>query len=292
LICRSTNDGATWQQFTTGTTQIFRALSFSSTTRGFAVGTNGTICIYNGTNWVAQTTGTTANFNSVKVVGNTAWAVGSGGVICRYNGSAWVTANFGVASEFYGVSFLREDFGFAVGAGGVICRYNGSAWVAVNTSVRSALRNVVVVDENTICISGDNGLLVESYDGGQTWQELTVVSQTSLLTLTVSEGQGFAFCAGGAGFRTIVPRRASGLAGLATGTERRINASWFSSNSQYGCVATDGGGIRVTNDGGRTWSTSNTGISENIYAVTQQGSTSYFAGANGVICVSTNGGQT
>jgi photosystem II stability/assembly factor-like uncharacterized protein len=290
LICRSTNNGATWTTQATGTTATFHSLAFSSATRGFAVGTGGTICIYNGTTWTAQTTGTTANFNGVSIVGNTAWAVGSGGVICRYNGTSWVQVNSGAIGTFYDVSFLRDNLGFAVGANGLLCRYNGTVWQQVSTDVNITWRSVFVADENTIVISGAGGLICQSTDGGQTWQTLSVGSSAVLTTVGVAGGQVRVFGAGGAGYAFTV-RVATGLVNLNTGTDQRINTTWFS-DAQNGFIGTDRGGVRVTINGGQTWTTSNTGVTSNINAIRKVGGVLFLAGANGVICRSTDNGAT
>ena len=290
LICRSTDNGVTWTTQATATTATFRGLAFSSATRGFAVGTGGTICIYNGTTWVAQNSGTTADFTGVSIVGNTAWAVGAGGVICRYNGTSWVPVNSGATGDFYDVSFLSENLGFAVGANGLLCRYNGTAWQQVPTGVTSAWRSVFVADDSTIVISGDGGLMCQSTDGGQTWQTLTVGSSVGLTAVGVAGGQAFAFGTGGAGFSFTV-RLPTGLVSLNTGTEQQINTTWFS-DAQNGLIGTDGGVVRRTTDGGRTWTASNTGITSNIYAIRKVGTVAFFAGANGVICRSNDNGVT
>jgi hypothetical protein len=82
----------------------------------------------------------------------------------------------------------------------LLCRYNGTSWVAVNTGVTTAFRSVVIVDENTIVISGDGGLICQSTDGGLTWQTLSVGSSVSLTSLALAGGQVRAFGTGGAGF--------------------------------------------------------------------------------------------
>lgn len=83
----------------------------------------------------------------------------------------------------------------------------------------------------------------------------------------------------------------AGLQGVTTGTQEQINAAWFS-DAQNGFTATDNGGVRVTTNGGQTWTTSATGVTSNINAIRQVGGVAFLAGANGVICRSTNNGAT
>jgi photosystem II stability/assembly factor-like uncharacterized protein len=87
LLCISTNNGASWQAFETNTDSTFNDLAFYDSQRGFAVGTAGIICVYDGRSWVPQITDTTETFHGVAVAGDAAGAVGTGGLICRYNGT-------------------------------------------------------------------------------------------------------------------------------------------------------------------------------------------------------------
>jgi hypothetical protein len=109
-----------------------------------------------------------------------------------------------VTASFYAVDFLRANFGFAVGADGVICRYNGTSWVAVNSGVTTAFRSVLIVDDNTIVVSGDGGLVCLSTDGGLTWQTLSVGTSASLTTLALAGDEVLAFGDGGTGFAFFV----------------------------------------------------------------------------------------
>ncbi|KAB2662816.1 MAG: hypothetical protein DVB31_11195 [Verrucomicrobia bacterium] len=208
LLCISTNAGASWTPFAAGTAATFNGLCFQSPTSGWAVGSAGTICRYNGTAWTSYPTGIAETFYGVAFdggPGGVAWAVGSGGTICRYNGSGWSSWPVGTGATFYGVSFLNPNLGFAVGSGGTICRYNGTAWVALNTGTTGTFRSVVVADANTVYAAGDNGLFCVSRDGGNTWLPLGLGSSGGLGALAYNSGRVFLFGAGGAGYSLPVP---------------------------------------------------------------------------------------
>jgi hypothetical protein len=207
LLCISTNGGASWNSFVTGTTAAFNGLTFLNTTYGFAVGSGGTICIYNGRTWAPTPADAGVDFYGAAFAGDVAWAVGSGGAICRYVGGSWVPWATGTSVNFYGVSFLNPNFGFAVGAGGTICRWNGTTWVALNSGTTGTFRSVVIVDANTAYVAGDNGLLCITRDGGNTWEPLGTGGNGSYGSLVLSGGQAFVFGAGGTGFAFSVPNQ-------------------------------------------------------------------------------------
>jgi hypothetical protein len=207
LLCISTNGGVSWNSFATGTAASFNGLTFLNPTYGFAVGSGGTICIYNGRTWAPTPADAGVDFYGTAFAGDVAWAVGSGGAICRYVGGSWVPWNTGTSVNFYGVSFLNANFGFAVGAGGTICRWNGTTWVALNSGTTGTFRSVVIVDANTAYVSGDNGLLCITRDGGQTWEPLGAGGNASFGALALSGGRAFLFGAGGSGFNFSVPNQ-------------------------------------------------------------------------------------
>ena len=205
LLCISTNSGASWTPFVTDTRETFNALSFSTPTSGWAVGTGGIICRYDGRRWIPTPTGLTVNFTGVADLGNIAWAVGRGGIICRYNGTAWEPIDTGTTDDFNAVAFLDANFGLAVGSRGLICRYNGTAWVPVTSGTSATFRNVAIVDALTAYASGDNGLLCITRDGGLTWQPQGLGSAGDLGGVAANGGRVFLFGEGGSGFALTAP---------------------------------------------------------------------------------------
>ncbi|MEM6723431.1 MAG: LamG-like jellyroll fold domain-containing protein, partial [Bacteroidota bacterium] len=168
LICVTNNFGNSWVPFATGTNATFFSGWFSSPTYGWAVGSGGTICLYNGTNWVPFTTGVSNTFRGVYGFGPNAWAVGSGGIICIYNGTTWVPQTSGTINQLNGVYFVNNSVGFAVGNGGTILRTlnGGTNWIDVGPGFPWNLNAVYCLDENNIICVGDNGVVLISNDGG------------------------------------------------------------------------------------------------------------------------------
>jgi hypothetical protein len=96
---------------------------------GFAVGDNGVIRYWDGTNWVASTSPTTDNLNAVGCYGMSfCAAVGDGGVIVTWDGTAWSLASSPVVSRLNGVRFQSVTDGWAVGDFGTTLHWDGSTW--------------------------------------------------------------------------------------------------------------------------------------------------------------------
>ncbi|MBU6411173.1 MAG: putative Ig domain-containing protein, partial [Verrucomicrobia bacterium] len=77
LIAMSPDSGQTWTDFHLNLTNSFDSFSFLTPFWGYAVGTGGIICFWNGSTWLSEVSGTTMDFYGVDVVDtHTACAVG------------------------------------------------------------------------------------------------------------------------------------------------------------------------------------------------------------------------
>ncbi|MGH1362739.1 MAG: YCF48-related protein [Calditrichia bacterium] len=297
LICASYDGGLTWTPFVTNTTANFYASSFVNPYYGFAVGSGGVICIYNGTNWVAQSTGTSESFNSVYTYGQYAWAVGTNGIICKYVNGFWLPQTSGTNVNFHDVAFWNASLGFAVGANGTICKTNdgGSTWTPLNSGVTFDITGCKIFSPGVIWATCANGTLLQSLDSGLTWTIIPINNAPDLAGLDFSGCQGFIVGASGAAYQF-----SSTVCDLAinppfvrqtTGFYQDITGCSFT-DPLNGCITGIGGTVLVTSDGGLTWTFSNTGTNINLTGVQLIGNAAFITGLNGVICVSYDGGAT
>ncbi|MCB9252913.1 MAG: VCBS repeat-containing protein [Flavobacteriales bacterium] len=171
LICRSTNGGSSWSPFFTGTTASFNSLSFVSSSRGWAVGSGGTICFYNGNGWTPQNVSNTITFYGVYAIGNTAYAVGTNGTVCKYVNGSWIPVNPGVNNTFYGVWFVSEKVGYIVGSGGIVCKTlnGGLTWTPLNCGTNKDLFCIRAACTSELLVGGDSGVVRKSSNSGSTW---------------------------------------------------------------------------------------------------------------------------
>jgi len=104
-IYASTN-GVAWQRMTVPFSTWLSGVAFGATNTFVAVGETGFIATsQNGANWTVRTTGTTANLNWVKWVGDRFLAVGNGGkVLSSSTGASWQSVSTGATNNLYGVA--------------------------------------------------------------------------------------------------------------------------------------------------------------------------------------------
>ena len=132
-----------------------------------------------GTNWTAQSSGTTVVLNDVSYVNsNIAIVVGSQGRILRTTngGTNWIQLTSGTTSELYGVSFTDPNTGTSVGSGGTIIRTTngGVSWFTQTSGTYQSLNSVSFTDANTGTAVGTftnpfSPAILRTTNGGITW---------------------------------------------------------------------------------------------------------------------------
>lgn len=139
------------------------------------------------------------------------WAVGDRGLILasQDGGRTWNPQFSGTSLNLYAVAFIDEQNGFAVGGTiqplsrmslGIVLTTNdaGAHWRAASTEALPRMTGLVVTDRGALRAWGDyspahGSAIIESYDGGQTWQPVpsmlghvqTVARQAGGLQLAV-----------------------------------------------------------------------------------------------------------
>lgn len=200
LIAMSADYGASWTMQPTGVTNALYSLSFLTPFWGYAVGAGGTICFWNGVQWLVQPSGTSSDFYAVAAIESTAYAVGNHGSIYRFENTNWVALNSSTPSAtFYGVSFLNPNFGYVVGSSGTICQTTngGVSWTTLNSGTGVTLRGIVVADLSTAWAVGDNGVFLQTTDSGAHWSQIPLGLSADLLAIDFLFGRGILTGAGG-----------------------------------------------------------------------------------------------
>ena len=119
--------------WTSPTTAHLRSVYMVTDTNGWAVGYDGMIIHWDGTDWSNVTSPTMWPLTSVFMVSaNDGWAVG--GHIIHWNGTEWstVTSPTVTSPTWYlllSVFMVSADDGWAVGGGGTIIRWTGTEWI-------------------------------------------------------------------------------------------------------------------------------------------------------------------
>lgn len=289
LICVSYDGGQSFTPFNTGTSSIFYDGYFINGFYGFAGGSNGTLCRYNGTGWQPYNLGLSNNFYGIYAYGNTAWAVGSGGIVCRYNAGtdSWVPVNPGISGDLLGVGFWNENIGYVTGRDGVIYRTlnGGNNWIACNSGVTSNITGIKCGSATLAWATCDDGTVLQTTDGGNTWVKLPL-GGFNFERVDFNDCQGIAICHNGAvvTFQTNLCNNSYNPYYIrrSTGTGYGFASGWYGSRTNGG-IGGNYGSVLFTTDGGKNWYSTNPFTTSHIYSLRIFGNTSFIAGSGGYI---------
>jgi hypothetical protein len=158
---------------TIGAGKYMNGVFGTSSTNAFAVGDSGTIYRYDGTNWSAMSSGTTARLYSVGGTGSTnMFAVGANGTILRYNGVSWSSMTSPAVGEFLSsVYAVDANNAFASGSNGTIIRFNGTSWSRMTSGTTQYVVAVWGVSATDVYAVGESGMILH-YDG-TSWTRMT-----------------------------------------------------------------------------------------------------------------------
>ncbi len=92
------------------------------------------------------------------------WAVGEQGLVLHWNGTQWLTVDIGTRSNMWAVWSPTGNLAFAVGANGAAYRIQGSIVKQLNTGVKEHLYAVTGTNEANVWAVGSKGLALH-FDG-------------------------------------------------------------------------------------------------------------------------------
>ncbi|NWF90025.1 MAG: T9SS type A sorting domain-containing protein [Ignavibacteriaceae bacterium] len=199
-IFKTTDGGLTFNQQTqplTGTSN-FNDIGFADENNGYAFSAGGGIIkTHDGTNWVTANTpfGTTTVYSGQ--VFNAGKVIAVGGSAKAYmtldSGATWIPLTTNIPGNYFVVRFLNDTIG-------VIAGYNspspvaskttdgGLTWTALTLPVEfegNSIWGVGFKDENKFWLSGINGALYYTLDGGTTWNTTDVVTANTLYSIAI-----------------------------------------------------------------------------------------------------------
>ncbi|HPG40663.1 MAG TPA: YCF48-related protein [bacterium] len=266
LVIFSDDGGADWnEQAPFGSSEDLYAVEFYNANIGWAVGAKQIMKSENGgQTWVSQNSALKDDLMDIQfVTPQLGWAAG-------YNGLMIKTENGGLswqqlptdypAKLFTAIHFTDADHGWAVGRkdwGFVIARTEngGQTWTEKTSELTLFLWDVFFIDAQTGWTVGENGVVLKTTDGGDTWDQIELNPTATFSRIQfLNANTGWLLCSGFPGqlYRTDD--------GGATWTPQQIAdynhsfTDFYFVNADKGWAVTNGGEIRITNDGGTTWS--------------------------------------
>lgn len=113
------------------------------------------------------------HFNRIVTDGRTTYLIGELGLIAKSNnlGLTWSKLNQMYKGSFFDLSRTQEGNLLVVGLRGNVFRSlrNGTPWTLSKTDTSALLNDIILSDDERIFILGNNGVILESKDDGNTF---------------------------------------------------------------------------------------------------------------------------
>lgn len=178
-ILKTTNGGVSWSKLPKQININLNTVYFAHPDTGWVAG-NGSKAYYTvngGQTW--QNLGVTTWYNLRDMdFGNrqNGWIAEDEGfvVFTTDGGLTWDSTSVPVANgaDFFGVSAPEPNFSFIVGNDGVMVK-GSNTFTLVNTPTTEHLRTIDFADANNGFAAGQNGTIISTTDGGNSWQSVT-----------------------------------------------------------------------------------------------------------------------
>lgn len=205
LILRTIDGGKSWQDTSipeglTGTYAGLQGVSFCDTNAGWAVGANMVLRTTNvGQTWEMQRRNNDEVLFSVACLSSSrAWAVGQNGLILYTGdgGKTWSPQTSGTTDNLTRVRFFGDDGWIVGGSAGksllLRSRDAGTSWQSQQLNMSEALFDIYFSGTRG-WIVGANGTILQTTDGGQTWERQESSTKNHLMCLFfLSPHQGWA----------------------------------------------------------------------------------------------------
>lgn len=247
-------DGSTWQQVYVGDTVATKGVLYSS-----VIG-------------AAVVTGEDGMVRVLKLVPTSFTEVGA------YN-----------APFYFDHLVLSDGTLWCVGSNGAVhSRSSTGEWIQHTTGSAALLTGIASnLDGSTLCVSGADGVVLRSSDGGSTWNSISLPNQTPLSSISFN---GSFWAAGRENVYVSSDGSSWSQVGSVAGTSL-LDVEAVSSNEAYVCGT--GGVISRTIDGGSTWIPLTTNVSSTFMDGDIDASgIGLFVGQFGLGLLTTDGGNT
>jgi photosystem II stability/assembly factor-like uncharacterized protein len=225
----------------------------------WAVGNGGSVfhSIDGGVTWSGTNIGS-AKLRSVYAIGSNIWVVGDSGFVYTSidGGTNWSQQILAGGSHLYSVVFANPSTGWAAGANGAILKSldGGATWVSASSPASGQLNALSFSDPQTIYVAGNGGTLLKSGDGGASWTNIAPGNWTASI-LSVSANNQAVYVSGTDDFaaKSTDAGATWNSIGIKTDTRTDVNAV-FGFNASRAVFVGGGGFVRMTGDGGTTYS--------------------------------------
>jgi photosystem II stability/assembly factor-like uncharacterized protein len=228
-LLSTTDGGVNWIKNNSGVTVSLTSIRFSDQTTGFIVGNKGLILRTSdrGKNWTSVSSGTTYNLNAVCFAdANTGWITGDGDALLKTtdNGNSWFF-QLSRAGYLSSPCFINAKIGWV--CTGFYEPYllktlnSGSGWIIQDNSVNLGrfIKDLYFGDENTGWLFCDQGYVLNTSDGGTTWNRKRVRTVNTLNSAFFVDSKTIIAVGDGG---TIIKTTTGGIVSATNGNDQRL----------------------------------------------------------------------
>jgi hypothetical protein len=269
-----------WNEESSPTTENLNDVWAVSPTSAFAVGNNGTILEYNGTDWSPMTSGTGEDLRGVWAsASNNAIAVGGlvlTTTLLHFDGANWTPKTSPVTQAPFAVWGSSPSNVFAVCGNKNIIYFDGSSWSSMLAGTTPTLYGVWGSSGTNVFAVGASGMILQY--APPDWNELSS-GTTSFLRDVWGSSADDVYAVGDGG--TVRHWNGSSWGPVTAPTSGTQYGVWGSAADDVFVVGVSG---RIVHFNGATWSTMSSGVSSTLYGIwgTNRGNV-FVVGAGGTI---------
>lgn len=197
-ILWTADGGANWNHASVPTGADLNEIYFTDPSTGYCCGGGGVILksTDGGMSWFSVPSGTGKDLNGIVFLNSTdGWAVGADGEIIRTTdgGDSWSNASSPTSDDLMDITFVGGTDGWiGTATGRILKTENGETWEVIVTPVSGILRSVCFASDGlTGWACGPDGIMIKTYDGGDSWNDLSFPYAAALWDihfLDVNEG--------------------------------------------------------------------------------------------------------
>lgn len=243
-------DGRSWAAESSGTSTSLAGIWGSGPSDVYAVGDGHLILHFNGTSWDSVAAGTTQNYLAVWGASDTAvFAIGDQGQLMKSSGGAFSPVGTAAGERCFGIWGSSNTNVLASCENGDILQYDGasvSTITSATTGTTNALNAIWGSSAASIYAVGDGPTILQSTDGGVTWNPLSTGFTGNLRAVSGTTGNVFAGGEQGTVLHTTATTWSTSLGELTDD----LNSVWGTGSTN--AYAVGGGGV-VAHYNGTAW---------------------------------------
>lgn len=165
-----------------------------------------------------------------------------------------------------------------------------SAWELIKLDSDKNLNSIVFLNDYKGFIAGDSGLVMQSLDGGITWDKITSQYLNSFNSICSNDNK--LYVVGSTGFIGMLSNDSKQIKLINSNTSETLFKIYFK-NTNTGFIVGSNGLILKTYDGGFTWQKIISNVSENLFSISFADSKNgIIVGWNGTILKTIDSGES